>query len=174
MYYSKKFNVFAEVNNRSLHSRVTPTSAGVIFFFSFLAFWLIEKFILNFNVFNNSSFNIVLCFSFVLLGAIDDKYNLLAKKKFIYQSIITIVILFFFFMKNESFTFILNNFLIYILCVFLLLSFINTFNFLDGIDGMALSTAFFSIFTFLLFFMYLDQSKEFIFMLGLIFTMYLI
>lgn len=151
-FIANKFNIFAYVNNRSLHSTQTITSAGIIIPILLLSFLVLEYFFINKNIFNLTNYLILSCTFFSIIGLIDDKFNLSAKNKFILQILLSLVLLFVNLLIFKKFIF--NGEILILLLYFLFLSlfFLNTFNFLDGIDGMALSIFTFTLICYTIFF----------------------
>lgn len=149
---AKKFDIYAQINNRSLHVKKTITSTGIImpiilFFHLFLEYIFTKN-----DVWNFSNYLILLCSVYSFIGLIDDKVNVSARKKFVFQTILSIIILILLNKYIENVNYFYLNFLLLLFSTFLILFFINTFNFLDGIDGMALSISFFTIITYKFFF----------------------
>ena len=84
---AKKFNIFAHVNNRSLHVKETITSTGIIMPLVLLVCFFIEYIFTKNDVWNFSNYLILLCSVYSFIGLIDDKVNVSAKKKFVFQTI---------------------------------------------------------------------------------------
>lgn len=148
------------INNRSIHLLPIPKIGGVIIFLNIL---IINVF-LNFTEKNSLTlFNLILSLSFIffLIGYLDDVLNLSPKKKLI-LIIIGIIILNFF---NEELllnflyfdviekTFYLKdlNYIFTFFCIYLLL---NTFNMIDGINGLSIN-----IFLIWLFFLFIYSDS---------------
>ncbi len=149
---AKKFDIYAHVNNRSLHVKETITSTGIIMPVVLLVYLFVEYVFTKKNVWNFSNYLILLCSVYSFIGLIDDKVNVSAKKKFFFQTIFSIIILIFLNKYIEEVNYFYLNFILLLTSTFLILFFINTFNFLDGVDGMALSISFFTIITYKIFF----------------------
>lgn len=137
---AKKLKIFAIVNNRSLHKKPIITGGGIVFGFSILSL-LIYNLYINKNSFGYNFIILVFSISFVasVFGWFDDKYDISAVKKLLFQIIISgiFAFIFLFFMEME-----INKLLIYfVLILFLMLCSINCFNFMDGINGLAISLA---------------------------------
>jgi Fuc2NAc and GlcNAc transferase len=83
-----------------------------------------------------------------LIGFFDDIYDIDAKKKFVMQLLLCILFTVSYFHFNLPYKFLENNsiFIFIIICswVFVPLWIINSFNFIDGINGLAIGTAIFS------------------------------
>lgn len=137
---AKKFKIFAIVNNRSLHKKPTITGAGIVFGFCVLLL-LIYSLIINKNTFENYFTILVFLLSFVasVFGWFDDRNDISAIKKLFFQIIISSIftLIYLFLIMDVT-----NQILLYfILLLFLMLCSINCFNFMDGINGLAISLA---------------------------------
>ena len=147
-----KFLNFYDIpdNNRKLHSDKVPNIGGFFFLFNLFFFLIFESFTKNhyfLYFFDNSEFYYFLIFAFLFffIGAYDDKANLKATSKLFFCFV---AIIFYLVLSKQvlittlkfSFTnYNINlNYLssLFITCFFILL-FINAFNMLDGINGLA-------------------------------------
>lgn len=155
---SNIYNVFdIPDGKRKIHKKKIPLLGGLIIFLNIILFYLNENF--------KESYSIIFvlgCFSFFILGLIDDKKNLNANVKLLLQSLL---LLFYFFynqdliisnfyisyLKKDLF---LNSFSI-IFSIFCFLLFINSINMFDGIN---LQVGFYSLFIFLLLFFKIDNE----------------
>ena len=119
-------------NQRSSHTTPTPRGGGVAIVISFF----VGVFYCYFaNIITKDLFFALLCsIPLIIVGFLDDIYNILAKFRFLVQSISVILSLYF--IGSDSI--ILNIFF-----AFGMLWLINLYNFLDGIDGYAISEAIF-------------------------------
>jgi|688.fasta_scaffold187723_2 UDP-GlcNAc:undecaprenyl-phosphate GlcNAc-1-phosphate transferase len=136
-YLKKKINIYDHPDQKKkLHSKPIPLIGGWIFLFNLILFLVLKQWVLS-----SLEKNIILCSSFFLLiGIIDDKYNLSAYSKFISLAIG----LFFFFSYNENliirdlkiydYNIYLNSYTRIFLSVFCVLLFVNAFNLFDGIN----------------------------------------
>ena len=126
-------------NNRSSHARRTPTLGGVSFYFTLIfAFFFIK----NWHVFTEDIYIIPGLTILFVVGLKDDLVVLSPGSKLIAQ-----ILAISFVLANESFTIeSLNGFLniyeipyfLYIVIAgFLMLTIINSYNLIDGIDGLA-------------------------------------
>jgi Fuc2NAc and GlcNAc transferase len=142
-----KKQIFAQISDRSLHEIIVVRGGGVvlgILFFFIMFFYLLKQ-----KVETWQTISMGLCGLFAtLIGFFDDIYDINAKKKFIMQLLLSILFTasyFYFFIFYEFFE---NNiFLILItICiwVFVPVWIINSFNFIDGINGLAIGTSIFS------------------------------
>jgi UDP-N-acetylmuramyl pentapeptide phosphotransferase/UDP-N-acetylglucosamine-1-phosphate transferase len=120
---AEKWSIIDQPNNRSSHSYNTKRGAGVLYLFG-LAIYL---FYAGFN-------NYILVVSTVLLGTIgfiDDIKNIHFKKKLLLQFIII-----FSYLKFQNYLLLEWYFVLFILV--LLISSINIYNFMDGINGLTI------------------------------------
>jgi UDP-GlcNAc:undecaprenyl-phosphate GlcNAc-1-phosphate transferase len=170
-YLIKKINIFDYPDKkRKFHNKPVPLLGGLIFLLNIICFMFFY-----FARLSNLEVNIILCsVAFLLVGVVDDKYNLSPKGKFLL--LITFLLVFFY--LNEDM--IINHLNIYnhsinlyintrmflsILCVLL---FVNALNLFDGIN---LQSSLYSVFS--LFYLYNQgTSKEVI--LIVIFSLFLI
>ena len=142
-----KNNIVAKISSRSLHKTSIVRGGGVVFgiFFSFLMFF----YLINENVQMWQTISFGLCGLFAtLIGFFDDIYDIDAKKKFVMQLLLSILFTVSYFHFNLPNNFFENSsiFIFIIICswVFIPLWIINSFNFIDGINGLAIGTAIFS------------------------------
>ena len=161
---SKKKKLVAYKNDRSLHNLPTPTAGGVIFPFVFICSILTEIFFFNNVELSTNQIIFLFLYIFLFLGFFDDKLNLKALNKFFLQIISSLLIITFYF-TYKGLNFVSIEILVFILAFFFLIFSINTFNFLDGIDGFALSNAFFIL---IIFYFFSELSVEKYFILSLI------
>jgi Fuc2NAc and GlcNAc transferase len=148
-----KKGIFAHISARSLHAKVVVRGGGIVFgvlFSLMMYFYLLKE---NVQVWETISFGLCGLFA-TLIGFFDDIYDINAKKKFLMQILLSISFTASFFYFNFSTTFFENNsiliFIIICSWVFLPLWIINSFNFIDGINGLAIGTAIFSATTLIL------------------------
>ena len=161
---SKRQNLIAYKNDRGLHELPTPTAGGMIFPFVFISSILTELFIFKYVNISTNQIIFLFLYVFLFLGFFDDMFNLKALNKLLFQTITSIfIITLYFFYKDLYFNSI--EILIFILAFSFLLFSVNTFNFLDGIDGFALSNAFFIL---IIFYFFSELSVERYFILSLI------
>ena len=160
-----KKGIFAHISARSLHSNVVVRGGGIIFgtlFSVMMLFYLLKE---NVQIWQTISFGLCGLFA-TLIGFFDDIYDINAKKKFLMQLLLSISFTASYFYFNLSSAFFENNsILIFItICIWLFvpLWIINSFNFIDGINGLAIGTAIFSA-TALIFSLYISKvSSNFI------------
>ena len=141
-----KYKLIANPNERSLHKVSIPTGGGIIFSILHLVFLIIFV-----NKIQDSDIkNIIykLCIGIILviiLGFVDDKYNIKARYK-IFSQIFIAILMFFMGFKISQFTVPLGeplelhifSFPVTILWYLLLM---NAINLIDGLDGLATGIA---------------------------------
>ena len=142
-----KKEIFAHISARSLHANIVVRGGGIVFgsLFSLMMLFYQQKG--NVQLWETISFGLCGLFATVI-GFFDDIYDISAKKKFSMQVLLSISFTASNFYFNFSTTFFENNSIIMfiIICswIFVPLWIINSFNFIDGINGLAIGTAIFS------------------------------
>lgn len=140
-------NITSKVSFRSLHSQNTLRGGGIVFGTLFSVFIIYYFFNGKIDIIFTIIFGIYGLFA-TLIGFFDDIYDIIAKKKFSMQFLLSISFTASYFYFNYSNTFFENNgILVFItICfwVFVPLWIINSFNFIDGINGLAIGTSIFS------------------------------
>ena len=139
--------IFAQISDRSLHEIIVVRGGGVvlgILFFFIMFFYLLKQ-----KVETWQTISIGLCgLVATLIGFFDDIYDINAKKKFIMQVLLSISFTATYFYFNNSHDFFENNSILILITiciwVFVPLWIINSFNFIDGINGLAICTSIFS------------------------------
>lgn len=139
-----KNSLMAEVNERSSHTTPTPHGGGVAIAIT----WFIGLSYLFFIQEINNSLYYALMVGIILsiVSYFDDLYELSAKVRLITQTLVAVLGLYLLggFEKLDMFFFSLENkIIINIFAFFMIVWFINLYNFLDGIDGYAGSEAVF-------------------------------
>ena len=142
--YAIKNELVAEVTQRSLHSVPTPHGGGIAIAIT----WFIGLFYLYFqNAIDCSLFFALLSGVIIsIVSYLDDLYELSPKIRLLAQALVSLLGLYFLggFREVDLFIFTLNNQLLTnIFAFFMIIWFINLYNFLDGIDGFAGSEAIF-------------------------------
>ena len=137
---AKKLKIFAIVNERSLHKTPIITGAGIVIGLCVLLLLFYSLYINN-NTFENYFIILVFSITFIasVFGWFDDRYDIPAIKKLFFQITISGIFAFFqlvLFGKELD-----QTLLYFILILFLTLCAINCFNFMDGINGLAISLA---------------------------------
>ena len=155
--YAKKNKIFALVNERSLHKIPVITGAGIILgicFFCLFLFNFHQKVFFSENNFIMVAF--LLSFVLSIFGWYDDKFDIAAIKKLLFQILVSLIfasLYVFNFIPNESF---LIQLISILSIMFLLVVSINCFNFMDGINGLALSLALYILISLII----LDKNIE--------------
>ncbi len=137
-----RFGILAYPNFRTLHELSIPRGGGIVFSFSFI----VGVFVLWYlNLLSEKLFFILGLGGTiaVLFGFIDDIYNIRAIRKLLIQICLSAWILFW--LEDEIF---LNElglleFIMLPTLMFFIVWIINAYNFMDGIDGMAATGAFY-------------------------------
>ena len=125
-------------NQRSSHIQIKPSGLGIIFVFTSSVFFFIHN---NYLFLANSLLGLV--------GLIDDRLNLSASIRFIFQ------FLFVNFLIQQSDLFntifennlLIINFIIWLISNLILIGIINFINFMDGIDGLVAGSMIFIVLT---------------------------
>ena len=117
---------------RGLHDKPTPSSGGLSLLISYLFLTLLTIVTMGHSITFNSTI-LILTFA-TLLGFLDDKYSLSKLIRFISQFILAIWIV----TTNPELSIVLQVF-----WVLFIVYFINIYNFMDGIDGLATAQAIF-------------------------------
>jgi Fuc2NAc and GlcNAc transferase len=142
--YAIKKSLVAEVNERSSHSVPTPHGGGIAIAIT----WFVGLFYLYLREDIESSLFYALMAGVVIsvVSYLDDLYELSAKVRLLTQSIVALLGLYFLggLQSLDLFFFSIDNpILTNIFTFFMIVWFINLYNFLDGIDGYAGSEALF-------------------------------
>jgi UDP-GlcNAc:undecaprenyl-phosphate GlcNAc-1-phosphate transferase len=137
---------------KKLHSKPIPLFGGWIFLFN-LIFFLILKIA---DISSSEMYIIILCsLIFLIIGIVDDKYNLQAYSKFL--SLLIILCFFFYFFDNliinnlkiYNYNIHFNNYIAFFFSILCVLLFVNAFNLFDGIN---LQSSLYSAYIFLFIF----------------------
>lgn len=139
-----KKSFVAEVNERSSHTTPTPHGGGI----AIAVTWFIGISYLYFKDDMNTSLYEALMVGVIvsLVSYLDDLFELSPKMRLLTQSLVALLGLYFlggFEQINLFFFTIENQILTNIFAFFMIIWFINLYNFLDGIDGYAASEAIF-------------------------------
>lgn len=134
---AKRINLVDRPNERKLHQGVVPLVGGIsIYLTLMLALWFKPELLINSEVY-------VLCASvLVMMGAIDDKYDVDYRVRLVVQILISCTMIFAAGLSLKSLGHILLGYEInlgplgYIVTIFAVLGAINAFNMVDGIDGL--------------------------------------
>lgn len=134
---AKKINLVDRPNERKLHQGSVPLVGGIsIYLTLMLALWFKPELLINSDIY-------VLCASvLVMMGAIDDKYDVDYRVRLVVQILISCAMIFAAGLSLKSIGHILFYYEIdlgplgYIVTIFAVLGAINAFNMVDGIDGL--------------------------------------
>jgi len=160
--FTYKHKLVAIPNDRSLHKTPTPTGGGVVFSLSHMFFLLLSLFLIDDLVVRDSI--IKLCLGGVLvliLGILDDRFNLKAKHKLLFQTLIAVLMLALGFNISQltnplGGTLLLGHLSAPVTILWYLLV-MNAINLIDGLDGLAAGITIITC-TFLLFFSYHNRN----------------
>lgn len=136
--YALKKSLVSKINERSSHSITTPHGGGLAIAIT----WFIGLLYLYFtnNIDQNLFYALLLGVLVVIVGFFDDLYELNAKFRLLFQALVSILALYFL-GGFENLTLglmdIENQFFTNIFAFFMIIWFINLYNFLDGINGYA-------------------------------------
>ena len=163
----RRFDFIDKPNNRKVHNLDIPTGGGIIIFFGiFLSllvfnFYFPEYFKLSFAYFCG------LLIMFVM-GLMDDKNDLQPKLKLLAQLVSAVI---FIALSGEffSFDFMGNKILGILLTIFFIISVVNAYNLIDGLDGLSSGLGIITISSLLLI---LDSEFKIIFfsIIGILFA----
>ena len=139
-----KNSLMAEVSERSSHTAPTPHGGGIaiaITWFMGLSYLFFMQ-----EIDNSLYYALMIGIILSIVSYLDDLFELSAKIRLIAQALVAILGLYFLggFEKLDMFFFSLENkIIINIFAFFMIIWFINLYNFLDGIDGYAGSESIF-------------------------------
>ncbi|BCK62528.1 MULTISPECIES: UDP-N-acetylglucosamine--undecaprenyl-phosphate N-acetylglucosaminephosphotransferase [Aeromonas] len=134
---AQKINLVDRPNERKLHQGLVPLVGGVsIYLTLMLALWYKPDLLMSSDIY-------VLCASvLVMMGAIDDKYDVDYRVRLVVQILISCAMIFAAGLSLKSLGHILFGYEVdlgplgYIVTIFAVLGAINAFNMVDGIDGL--------------------------------------
>jgi Fuc2NAc and GlcNAc transferase len=146
---AKRFGFFSVPNYRSLHAEVIPRGAGVVVAGIMLPVFFVLKAI---HYISPNEFMVLFWGGLVvsLVGLLDDRFELPARFRFVTQLIAAIWVCHWLGASpklNLGFSLLDLGWTGAFLAVFFLVWFYNLFNFIDGIDGMAISSIIFVSFS---------------------------
>lgn len=158
-------NIIDQINDRSSHKVIATRSGGIAIFASLFV-------ISTFNYFNSIEifdFSLIIPLSILLVvGLYDDVYKLDFKLKFIFQIIAAKIIidngLVIDNLHGMLGIFELNRIISQLITIFFIVAIINSINFIDGVDGLAISI----VCLFLISFEFFSNSSTSLFYLSLI------
>jgi UDP-GlcNAc:undecaprenyl-phosphate/decaprenyl-phosphate GlcNAc-1-phosphate transferase len=158
-YVGFKLDLVDYPNQRKIHTNPVLLIGGLIIFFSLsFYFFFFEYATYELNIFIFSLF-------FLILGFLDDLYDLNHKIRFFFQILIIICYLYYSKILITDLGQIYPNLtlnlgtLSFFITFFLTLAFINAFNFIDGADGVSSGLLLVSILCFLISLFYFDQNN---------------
>ena len=174
LFFQKLFikkNIIDKINNRSSHKGIATRSAGIALFFS-VFFISVYHYLIRAEIFD---FSLLVPLSLLLIvGLYDDVYRLDFKLKFIFQIIAAKIIIDYGLVVDNLHglfgIYELNRIFAQILTMFIIVGFINAINFIDGIDGLAISI----VILFLTLFEFFSESISDFYFLTMIITFSLI
>ena len=138
--YAIKNEILANLNFRTLHEKPTPRGGGIVFS---LVFCLCILFLYYSG---EIGLNILLVFGVggafaVIIGYVDDLKGISALIKLCLQLLITLWTLFWLDGGALNEFLFINGWMAWIISAFLMVWLINAYNFIDGIDGLAITGA---------------------------------
>ena len=174
LFFQKLFikkDIIDKINNRSSHKGIATRSAGIALFFS-VFFISVYHYLIRAEIFD---FSLLVPLSLLLIvGLYDDVYRLDFKLKFIFQIIAAKIIIDYGLVVDNLHglfgIYELNRIFAQILTMFIIVGFINAINFIDGIDGLAISI----VILFLTLFEFFSESISDFYFLTMIITFSLI
>lgn len=143
----RKLGLYDEVNPRKIHKGKIPRLGGIALFSSFLLVWFFT------NIFSNvvsEKFYFSLFFGFgiiLLFGVIDDIFNMRAMMKFIAQMAAALVVSLSPYHFKHLFFLTFPPFVGEIITFIWIISFVNAFNLIDGMDWVCGGISFLIILT---------------------------
>ena len=137
------------IRNRDIHNQIISPFGGIAIFFSFSFSFLIlsllnfiDQSLINVNFTDNYYIFFISSFIIFVVGLLDDFYNLSYILKLFIQLLISYVFVFILDVKIESLYglfdfFIFSEFYLKLFSVLVSVFIINSFNLIDGVDGLA-------------------------------------
>lgn len=148
------------IRKRDIHNQIISPFGGIAIFFSFLVSLLvlllldfIDPSLINVNFTYKYYIFFISSFIIFLLGLFDDFYNLSYLVKLFFQLLISYIFVFIIDIKIESFYglfdfFVFSEFYLKLFSVLVSVFIINSFNLIDGVDGLASCVGSFIFFSF--------------------------
>jgi len=140
--FAEVHKIYAHPSNRSAHDRIIPTGGGIVFGLFHVVFMLVSVLGIDDVVITESIYKI--CFGalfVILLGVLDDKYNIRAKYKFSFQIMIALLMIILGFritnMTNPFGGIFYLNYLSIPITILWYLLVMNAINMIDGLDGLS-------------------------------------
>jgi len=138
--FAIKNNILANLNFRTLHEKPTPRGGGVVFSGVFVSVVFLAYFTNQINLELMMVLGVGSGFA-AIIGYIDDLNGIKPLNKLFLQTLLALWILYFFkggpLINNENFPVWLG----WLISLFFLVWLINAYNFIDGIDGFAITGA---------------------------------
>jgi len=131
--------LFEPFEKRKIHTETIPPLGGVAVFMGFILTIIISTQDYDFNILRYLVASVILIF---FIGLMDDLINISAKKKFIVQLLAVILLFKYGNIQIDNFhglfgVYEINNCVSFVITLFVMLTIINAFNLIDGIDGLA-------------------------------------
>jgi len=135
--FAIKHNILSNLNSRTLHQKPTPRGGGFVFSMVFAVS------VILFSSLNIIEKHLVNVFGYgaifaLLLGYFDDLFNLSSLKKLVFQFLLILWMLYFFSIELIFEIQGIYDWFFLLSLPILLVWLINAYNFIDGIDGMAI------------------------------------
>ena len=136
---AEKFDIYNPPNSRDLHKKKIPKLMGVVFYFGII---LASFYLFKFQKGDQMLYLITALSIILYIGVRDDIYNMSPWGKITLQGIAIMIILIpqdlvLFDLHGFLGIYGLNEFMAYVLTFFIGIFMINSFNLIDGIDGLA-------------------------------------
>lgn len=131
---------------RHIHKESTPKGGGIAVAIAFFCVWwllLISPWNYFIGTMTVKLFPkvIIPTFLILILGLVDDRFNLRARYKLLFQTLIAASCWYFGIRLDNVFGFEMGNTLSLLVTVFWIIGFVNAFNLIDGMDGLATGLA---------------------------------
>lgn len=154
--YAIKLNIIDSPNYRKIHTKPIPKAGGLGFVLPVLLIMIWYNTIINdFQVKISDLIFFLTTIFLLILGILDDKYELNAKIKLIFQAFAAVLTV----SVGMSFHLCGNYYVNYFISVVWIVGFINAMNLIDGLDGLAGGIGFIASAGILIFILqYLDKS----------------
>jgi len=123
LYIAQKYKILDKPNERSSHNHNVIRGAGIIYPLSMLLWFLFNGFHLEYFVFG--------LFIISILGFLDDLFNLKQIHRLIIHIISALLLLY-------QVDFLNSHICLIIIVLILIIGWVNTFNFMDGINGISI------------------------------------
>lgn len=171
-----KLGLVTAPGGRHIHEKAVPRSGGIGFITVFVTVTLVTvglvhsvPFLRQYLTFDHQSTFALLVSTILImiLGVIDDKFDISSRKKLLGQIFITSICWCVDIKFTSLFGWQLNPYLSYILTVFWLISFVNAINLIDGLDGLAGGVSVISSITLCLIFIF-SKQLEFVVILSVL------